>query len=206
MGLKTYLKKLAFQKKWRSINPHNSTRVSNVFDLSVVSVGAATYGELNVLQAGSQSTLTIGSYCSIAKNVSFVINNEHPLSHLSTFPFKAKVLGSKIPEASSKGGIVVGDDVWLGFGVTVLDGVRIGQGAVVAAGAVVSKDVEPYSIVGGVPAKTIAMRFEAEIVKELLTLDLSKLDRDYIQENLESLYEDVNLSSIQKFKELAKWN
>ena len=74
----------------------------------------------------------------------------------------------------------------------ILSGVEIGQGAVVAAGAVVTKDVEPYSIVGGVPAKKIGMRFDKNIVNKLKTVDYNMLDEKYIRDIIESFYSPLN--------------
>ena len=89
------------------------------------------------------------------------------------------------------GGIVVEDDVWIGFGATILSGVHIGQGAVVAAGALVTKDVPPYAIVGGVPAKLIKYRFEQELVRELVDIDYSRLDKQDVREHLDELYSEL---------------
>lgn len=83
--------------------------------------------------------LNIGSYCSIAQKVSFIMNNEHRMDTFSSYPFKHYFTKDKDPEALSKGGINIGDDVWIGFGATILDGVTIGTGAVIAARAVVTK-------------------------------------------------------------------
>ena len=102
----------------------------------------------------------IGNYISIAQNVHFLLDVEHFANHISTYPFKVKLLHSQKSESFSKGDIIIDDDVWIGYGATILSGVRIGQGAVVATGAVVTSDVPPYAIVGGVPAKVIKYRNE----------------------------------------------
>lgn len=127
--------------------------------------------------------------------MTFVISNEHSPCYLPTFPFKAMVLGESLPEAQSKGGglgVVVSDDVWIGYGAIILDAVSIGQGAVIGAGAVVSKDVPPYAIVGGVPASIIKYRFPEEVREEMFnTLDFSLIDRDVIINKHECLYKPV---------------
>jgi serine acetyltransferase len=97
-------------------------------------------------------------------------------------------------EAVSKGDIVVGDDVWIGYGATILSGVHIGQGAVVAAGALVAKDVPPYAIVGGVPAKVIKYRFEPALIERLLEIDYSQLDDATIREHADDLYNGLKSS------------
>ena len=94
-------------------------------------------------------------------------------------------------EGIGKGDIIVEDDVWIGCRVTVLSGVHIGQGAVVAAGALVTKDVPPYAIVGGVPAKVIKYRFEPEMIEELLKIDYSRVDRSMIQAHADELYQKL---------------
>ena len=132
--------------------------------------------------------LKIGNFCSIANGVTFVLSSEHNINLISTYPFK--VLYTKVAEseALSKGDIVVDDDVWIGYGATVLSGVHIGQGAVIAAGAIVTKDVEPYQIVAGVPAKPIKYRFDKELINELLKVDFSALDRETVEKNVNTLY------------------
>lgn len=180
------------EKKWRKRNAHNFTQTGNEFDFEQVKVGKGSYGELNVLSFTDKSSLRIGNFVSIAPQVWFLIGAEHYTNHISTFPFKAKFLMTEKMEAFSKGdGICVDDDVWIGLGAIILSGVHIGQGAVVAAGAVVTKDVPPYAIVGGAPAKVIRYRFAPELIKELLKIDYSRLDRDMVQEHLEELYMDL---------------
>lgn len=177
---------------WRRRNKHNFTQAGNRFDFSKVRVGKGSYGELNVLSFSDRDQLNIGNFVSIAPQVWFSNAAEHYTNHISTFPFKVKFLMTDKMEAFSKGeGICVDDDVWIGLGAIILSGVHIGQGAVVAAGAVVTKDVPPYAIVGGVPAKVIRYRFVPELIKELLKIDFSRLDRDMVQEHLEEMYTEL---------------
>ena len=91
-------------------------------------------------------------------------------------------------EAISKGDIIIEDDVWIGYRSTILSGVHIGQGAVIAAGSVVTKDVPPYTVVAGVPAKNIKKRFPDEMIKELLEIKYESLDEDVIKTHLNELY------------------
>jgi acetyltransferase-like isoleucine patch superfamily enzyme len=169
--------------KWHNRNLHNFTRIKgDTNNIDLVSVGKATYGSVKLCAYGDTSMLKIGSYCSIAPDVTFVINNEHPLDRISTYPFGDMILNHG-PEAQSKGGIAIDDDVWIGFHATILDGVHIGQGAVVAAGALVSKDVPPYAVVGGVPAKIIRYRFDEEIIQALLDVDFSQLNADMVRDH-----------------------
>ena len=175
---------------WRKKNSSNDTHAMNQFNFDNVSVGRYSYGELNVVDFCDSHKLVIGNYVSIAQNVTFLLNGEHYIDHISSFPFKVKVMGEQA-EAFSKGDIIVDDDVWIGYGATIMSGVHIGQGAVIAAGAVVTKDVPPYAIVGGVPAKVIKYRFSPEIIEKLMKIDYSKLDKETVEKNIDKLYEPI---------------
>ncbi len=132
----------------------------------------------------SLSFVKIGRYCSIADHVHVCLGN-HPTHFVSTFPAFYYDTTSQIGFTFHKGEpiyngiykypinenyyqIVIGNDVWIGSHVIIMGGVKIGDGAIIAAGAVVTKDVKPYSIVGGVPAKYIKMRFSNDIIDQLL--------------------------------------
>lgn len=108
-------------------------------------------------------------------------------------------------DATSKGSIIVDDDVWIGYRATIMSGVHIGQGAVVAAGAVVTKDVPPYAIVGGVPARVIKYRFSPEVIEHLLKLDYSKLSDDMIREKIDDLYTSLDGKSPEEVEKLLAW-
>ena len=181
---------ILFRKRWRNNNRVNTTIALNIFDINSVFVGKHTYGGIEVLNYNNYYKLTIGNYCSIATDVMFILDADHYTNHISTFPFKVKVLGEQF-EGVSKGNIIVDDDVWIGYGATIMSGVHIGQGAVVAAGAVVTKDVPPYAIVGGVPAKVIKYRFEPEMIEELLKIDYSKLTKEDIEKHIAELYMEL---------------
>jgi len=114
-------------------------------------------------------------------------------------------LGDPNPEAISHGNIVVEDDVWFGYGATVMSGVHVGQGAIVAAGAVVSKDVPPYAIVGGVPARVIKYRFSEDVIDYLLSLDYSALTKDLVYKHLDILYTSANEMKLEEIKERFEW-
>lgn len=187
-----------FLKEFRAKFGDNIAPGPDSFDVNRVDVGVSSYGSLNVLMANEgDERLTIGDFCSIGTNVIFLLSGEHPYKGLSTYPFKVK-LGFQQLEATSKGDITVGDDVWLGHGVMICSGVKIGQGAIVAAGSVVVKDVPPYAIVGGNPAKFIKWRFEDEAVRErLMRLDWSRFDNSAVdQDNVGDLYAPASLSVI----------
>lgn len=190
-----------FRRKWRKLNSNNSTIALNIFDLNSVLVGKHSYGGIRVVNYNDKEKLVIGNYCSIAQDVTFILNADHRTDTFSTFPFKVKLFGEKF-EGVSKGDIIIDDDVWIGYGSTILSGVHIGQGAIVAAGAVVTKNVPPYAIVGGVPASVIKYRFSEKIIDELLKIDFNKLDDSIIEIHLQELYKKIE--TVEQLKWLPK--
>lgn len=176
------------KNKWHKLHPDSDTVPMNDFNFSKVQIGNGSYGELNIIDFGGENHLMIKNYVSIAQNVTFILNAEHYVDRISTYPFKVKILQITSLESFGKGDIIVDDDVWIGYGAIIMSGVHIGQGAVVAAGAVVTKDVPPYAIVGGVPAKVIKYRFEPEMIEELLKIDYGKLSKEDIEKHIDDLY------------------
>ncbi len=138
--------------------------------------------------------LVIGKFCSIACGAKFLFNSaNHTRRSLSTyiFPVLFEEWGldvARIPEAwDNKGDIVVGSDVWIGYEAVILAGVTIGDGAIVAARAVVTQDVPPYTIVGGVPARPIRKRFSDQEIERLLTLRWWDWPAEKIAANLDAI-------------------
>ncbi len=118
--------------------------------------------------------LFIGKFCSIACGAKFIFTSaNHTMAFLSTYPFPLFFEDWKLPIAKvttawdNKGDIVIGNDVWIGYEAVVMPGVHIGNGAIVGTRAVVTKDVESYTIVGGVPAKPIRKRFDQDVIRKL---------------------------------------
>lgn len=135
------------------------------------SLGNGTYGFPNVLDWHQGTTLNIGSYCSIARNVEIFLGGTHRMDWASTFPFVKfyPELKHLIKDFGvTHGDVNIGSDVWLGRDCKVMSGVTIGHGAVVAAGAIVTRDVPPYATVGGIPAKLIQYRFDENTIAALL--------------------------------------
>lgn len=140
--------------------------------------------------------LVIGKFCSIACGARFLFNSaNHTMRSLSTYPFPLFFeewgLDSKDVTAAweNKGDIVVGNDVWIGYEAVVLAGVTIGDGAVIGTRAVVTKDVPPYTIVGGVPAQPIKKRFPDKAVADLLEIRWWDWPREKIARNLTAIQE-----------------
>lgn len=135
------------------------------------------------------SNVIIGSYCSIADQVIFDGGFQHNLNNLSLFPFN-----KFFPEWShlnshpiTKGDIIIGSDVWIGMRAIIMSGVKIGHGAVIGANSVVTKDVEPYSVVGGSPAKLIKYRFLPFQRQVLLKIRWWDWDENFIRSNIDIL-------------------
>lgn len=130
----------------------------------------------------------IGAFCSISWDVN-IGTTQHPLNwlstHIFTYSVRPDLYSIKVPSGNLKSfecikPVMVGNDVWIGCDVTILDGVKIGDGAVIGAGAIVTKDVPPYAIVAGIPAKIIRYRFDEQTIKELLELKWWELDDEII--------------------------
>jgi acetyltransferase-like isoleucine patch superfamily enzyme len=133
-------------------------------------IGAWSYGNPTVQVYNEHSKLIIGKYCSIANNVFILIGGEHRTSFVSTYPFATLWNETDIADSYSKGDTIIGNDVWIGNGSMILSGVTIGDGCVIGARSLVTKNIPPYSIVGGNPAKIIKMRFTPEQIQKLLKI------------------------------------
>lgn len=128
------------------------------------SIGNGTYGMPEVYDWNEGSTLLIGSYCSIASNVQIFLGGLHRTDWISTFPFPAFIEeASGIEDYNgTRGDVVIGNDVWLCSGSVILSGVTVGNGAVIACGSIVTRNVEAYSVVAGNPARHVRWRFPQE--------------------------------------------
>ena len=138
--------------------------------------------------------LVIGKFCSIACGARFLFNSaNHTITSLSTYPFplffEEWELDCKNVTASwdNKGDIVIGNDVWIGYEAVILAGVTIGDGAIIGTRALVTKDVPPFTIVGGVPAKPIRKRFSEEIISSLLEIKWWDWPKERIAQNIASI-------------------
>lgn len=183
MGVRNKLRKYSNWIKWK-VKTHglNDTSLFMDGDLSKVEVGRYTYGRLNVFSYGSkEEKLKIGDFCSIAGTAKFICGGGHDTTTLLTYPVKQKILNTG--SASCKGPIIVEDDVWIGESAILMSGVHIGRGAVIGAGAVVTKDIPPYAVAVGVPATVIKYRFSKEIIDRLKKIDFETISKDEVFSN-----------------------
>lgn len=148
-----------------------------------MNVGPHTYGHETILRRGEFNKINIGKYCSIADGVIFDGGFNHNTNFVSTFPFLNR-LGIGKQNIVCKGDINIGNDVWICEDVIIMSGVTIGDGAVIGAKSIVTKDVAPYSIVAGCPAKCIKMRFDVNDIKDLLLIKWWNWDEDKIKTEL----------------------
>ncbi|MDK4687885.1 CatB-related O-acetyltransferase [Kingella negevensis] len=167
-------------------------------------VGAHTYGKPIFVDLYYSSKVKIGDYCSIAGNVKF-INANHRIDLVSTYPFYSLRWfyqeNTSVYDHFAKGAITVGNDVWIGENAVILSGVTIGDGAIIAANSLVNKDVEPYSIVGGNPAKHIRFRIEdAEQREQMQKIAWWNWSEEKIIENMEWIMSPDIAAFIQKFQ------
>lgn len=138
--------------------------------------------------------LIIGKFCSIACGAKFIFTSaNHTLKSLSTYPFplfweEYGLAQKDVTQAwDNKGDIVIGNDVWIGYESVIMSGVHIGNGAIIGTRAVVTKDVEPYTIVGGVPAKPIKKRFNDETIEKLQSICWWNWDKEKVREKMNDI-------------------
>jgi acetyltransferase-like isoleucine patch superfamily enzyme len=153
----------------------------------MIHCGKHTYGIENIKVMGDISDIYLGNFCSIAGNVTIFTGANHNIDWITTYPFghiNKDVFnmfnGQGHPQ--SRGDVIIDNDVWIGWGVTIMSGVHIGNGSVVGANSHVVSDVKPYSVVGGNPAQRYYFRFEEEIIQKLLELRWWDWDDEKINE------------------------
>jgi len=168
-----------------------------------VEIGSNTYAaKLRIFTWVPDEIVKIGKYCSIAENVVILGGGNHNYINITTHPFKTfknESLNVKDLNTSRKT-TVIGNDVWIGMNALILGGVTIGDGTVIGAGSVVTKDVPPYVIVAGNPAKIIKYRFTDEQIKHLLEIKWWDWPDEQIEKNIDMFYIDIN-EFIKHFKQ-----
>lgn len=164
--------------------------------------GPEKFEECNILYNFNftKAKLVIGKFCAIAAETRFMMGGDHKLDAISTYPFPIFGHGWEsafnIFDLPSKGDIIVENDVWFGYDSLIKNGVTIGNGAIIAARAVVVKDVPPYSIVAGNPAKVVKMRFDDRTIERLLNLAWWNWNIAKISKNLKLICE-LNIDKLE---------
>ena len=171
--------------------------------------GTACGGSIQI-QAAADAPATIGKYCALGPGLVVITHNHGTNYPACQYALYRRLWGTSHPALGkpsrrrSKGPVVMGSDVWTGREVLILSGVRIGNGAVIGARAVVTHDVSPYAIVAGVPARPIGHRFGVEVCAWLAELGWWDWPEDRIERNREFFFADLNALRLDQIKELIK--
>jgi acetyltransferase-like isoleucine patch superfamily enzyme len=169
-------------------------------------IGKHSYGNnLKVYSWNEGSTLRIGVYCSIAHDVEIFLGGDHRTDWVTTYPFNVLWPSANHIKGHprSKGDVVIGNDVWIGAGATVMSGVTIGHGAVVAARAMVTKDVPPYAMVAGNPARIIKMRYDDDTIRRLLGVKWWDWEEEKIADLLPLMLSENIAAFLEKAENIA---
>lgn len=165
-----------------------------------ITIGDFTYGKLFGIKCFKESDIVrIGKFCSIASLVYIFGGGEHNTNLISTYPFKKFFKKFEIdPNVTSKGPTIIGNDVWIGMNAIILSGVNIGDGSIIGAGSIVTKDVPPYAIVAGNPARIIRYRFDNSSIEKLMKIQWWNWPLEKIIANIDLFY-DNHEAFIEKF-------
>lgn len=164
--------------------------ILGTYDRYCKSFGDYSYGSVQARSWGEGTQYSIGKFCSISDNVIIFLGGNHRPDWVSTYPFLS--FTDSFPEAkniaghpSTKGDVVIGNDVWIGSHVVILSGVKVGDGAVIGAYSIVTKHVPPYAIVAGNPARIIRYRFDEQTITQLLELKWWDWPIERIRKNID---------------------
>ena len=158
-----------------------------------VEIGENSYGT-PIVHFGEkeQTKLIIGKFCSIGKNVHVYLGGNHRMDWVTMYPFPAKFSWARKYDnyQVSKGDVIIGNDVWIGAGAVILSGISIGDGAVIGAETVVSKDIPPYAVVVGNPMRIVKYRFEKQEIDKLLSIKWWEWGSETVRDNIAYLLND----------------
>ncbi|WP_414900800.1 CatB-related O-acetyltransferase [Sphingomonas flavalba] len=155
-------------------------------------IGRGSYGGLSIAAYPGDADLVMGAYCSIAANVTVLLGGEHRTDWVSTYPFPAILPDYRhiTGHPRTRGDVVIGNDVWIGRDALLLSGVTIGDGAVIGARAVVTRDVPAYGIVSGNPAQLVRLRFSEAVIARLLDIAWWHWPEDRVRRAVPYLLDD----------------
>ena len=153
------------------------------------------YGNIDIKYKNDNAKLIVGKFCSIAENLKVYLGGNHRTDWVTTYPFghiSQNIFNTFDGQGhpSTKGDVIIGNDVWISANVTIMSGVKIGDGAIIANNSHVVKDVEPYTVVGGNPAKLIKSRFTQQQIEKLLEIKWWDWDETKINRSLHLLCND----------------
>ncbi|MEJ7587418.1 MAG: DapH/DapD/GlmU-related protein [Ferruginibacter sp.] len=173
-----------------------------------MTVGNMSYGGLDIRSfMPANEKLTIGDFVSIAENVIFILGGNHQVNTITPYPLYSQLVGAAPGrDARTKGPIIIEDEVWIGFGTIILSGTRIGKGAIIGAGSVVTADIPAYAIAGGNPAKVIRYRFDEDIRNAIADFSISQVDEKVISDHIQDFYIPLDMKQLEKIKKLRNNN
>jgi chloramphenicol O-acetyltransferase type B len=165
-------------------------------------IGRGTYGIPRIRSWQEGPTLRIGAFCSISQEVQIFLGGEHRVDWVTTYPFSLFWKSARHIHGHPRirGDVTIGNDVWIGWGATIMSGVAVGDGAVLGAGSVVAKDVPPYAVVVGNPARVVRKRFDEAAIARLLRIRWW----DWDDERIERLLPLMLDTDIERFLEAAE--
>ncbi len=174
-----------------------------------ITAGKMSYHNGGFIVQGTQN-VKIGSYCAFGENIRILTDNHDYNYPVLQYSFYYKNFSKGHPgiiknppnKERTKGGVEIGSDVWIGHNTTILSGVNIGNGAILGTGCIVTKDIEPYSIVSGIPAQKIKMRFSKEIIDFLQEIQWWNWSENQIKMNEKFFYQNLNLSTLNEIKSI----
>lgn len=204
------LRSFAYKSNLRQA-PYNDRLV--LIDGKKISVGKFTYGfeRTRIFRWDENCEISIGRYCSIAYGLKLFCGGNHNKSLITTYPFGkmfTDIYKCHLSDSIllSNGNIVIGNDVWIGRDVTIMSGITIGDGAIIAANSHVVKNVEPYSVYGGNPAKLIKYRFSNDIIERLQRIKWWQFDDQWVGQNISILLSEPTQEVLNRIEDSLKSN